>query len=283
MRTRVYVLVSGIILTIFVCVFLGYRQYLRSLFSNPLNRINVGIWGKHTYIVSLSNNSTQNYLILFDSTQMIQIPGGLKGYKVGSLGKLASLEQDIQVYKKALGVGGNTFLHRTLFENTDTIYYDERWMEGLSFEQFQNELKSFVFLSGDMSIFDRVFYYQAISRLKPSNTTVVKSAQTTSDVVLFDKTFRNERKLVQIMYQNSERTAMLLARTLENTGIRIADISRKDRGEDKECVVTEQTIPFSRTARFISDFFACKMVEGDTGLYDLRWYLGNEVEERWKW
>lgn len=279
-----YSLLLGVGLVGVLSIFFVYREISESLSFAPLNRVNVGVWGKHTLIVSISKNSNQHYIIPLPADMSVEIPGGLKEYRVGALGKLAQLESDPKLFSKALGMGAGVFLHKTLYESGSEIYYEDSDADTITLETALRELKGSAFRKGDMNLFDRISFYYTVSKLNPSNTTLVRSPLNSTQVVLFDKTFRNERKLVQMLYAKSQRTAILLAKILENTGIRVADIAGREagKGSGRECFVVEKGEAFSYTARFIAQYFSCVLEHGETGLYEIQWILGSDVEQKWK-
>ena len=100
---------------------------------------------------------------------------------------------------------------------------------------------------------------------------------------LLDKSFRNEKKLIQIRYISSESTAVFLSKLLENTGIRVADISRNEESEKlQKCTVIESGDSFSQTSIFMSRYFGCDLKKGDTGLYEVQWRIDASIEEKWR-
>jgi len=280
MHKRPTFLIIGIGTTLLILLYIAYHNYSDSLYANPLSRINIGIWGKHAYVVSLSAKTNQHIIFTFPNSHVVQVPGGLKGYKIGALGKLAQLENDPFLFAKALGQGSGLFIHKSLHKDSNEIYYDDKPLTD-NLDSIIGEIKNSVFLEGDLSIVDRIYLYSTISNAKSSQITLVNVGEYTQREILFDRIFRNEKKLVQILYNLSQRTAYFLSINLENTGIRVADISANDK-VTKECSVTESTDKHSETAKFISKYFNCKLVTGNTGLYEIIWRLDTGVEDRWK-
>lgn len=281
MRSRVPILIFGLSVVFLIFAYFLYKSYSASLYNSSLSRINIGIWGEHSYVLSLGKTTKQHYIFLFGNSYEVQVPGGLKGYKIGALGKLANLEKDPQLFIKAMGEGSGVFIHKYVHNLDPEIYYDDTWLDTMQFNDVKKELLKKIFLPGDLSIFDRVFIYLAIRDARPSQSTLVKVKNEVPNLLLYDKIFRNEKKLVQILYTESERTAYFISQLLENTGIRVADIS-KNTAKTKGCVIVESTSNFSQTSRFISNYFGCELREGDTGLYEVQWVLDSKVENRWK-
>lgn len=281
MRQRVFMLFAGIAIVIFILAYIALRAYSQSLFQSKLTRINIGVWGKHTYVLSLGRTSRQHYILLFANSYEVEVPGGLQKYKIGALGKLAKLEKDPQLFTKAMGQGGGVFIHKNLYEDTQEIFYDDSWVDTLSFTDMKTELMLSVFHAGELNIFDRLFVLMTIRDARPGQTTLVKVKTSVPQLLLYEKAFRNEKKLVQILYSRSQHTAIFISKMLENTGIRVADISENTQ-HLSGCSIIESGAEFSQTSRFLSSYFGCTLERGETGLYEIKWLLDRGVEDTWK-
>lgn len=300
-RNRRRVLIFGIGILVLALGSLLYRDYAKSFFASSASRIHVGIWGgKHTYVLSLGKTTKQHYFFVFQNSHTIKVPGGLKKYKIGALGKLAHLEHDPHVFIKALSQASGLLIQKTLYEDTDTVYYDEEEGEKVNQDQILKDIRVDIVKPGNLSLFDRIFVLLTVQNARPSQTSIEYVTENSTPKVnaLLDKTFRNEKKLVQIRFIQSEPTALFLSSMLENMGIRVADISQidntlststseaTDRAQMKkrgdECEVVEPGPRFSNTSQFISQYFECALVHGDTGLYEIQWNLSTHVEEKWK-
>ncbi len=281
MRNRKNTLIFGLGVLGLILAYILFRGVTHSLFNSSLTRINIGIWGKHSYVVSLGKTTKQNYIFLFPNSYEVQVPGGLKGYKIGALGKLADLEKDPQLFAKAMGQGSGVFIHKYIHEQKSEIYDDDEWIDSIKFVEIKREIERSLFQQGDLSLFDRLYVYSAIRDARPSQTTLVRVKESKPELLLYDKVFRNEKKLVQMMYTDSERTAYFIAQMLENSGIRVADIA-KSTTLLPNCTIIDSGKIFSQTSKFISSYFACDLEKGDTGLYEIQWILDHGVEKRWK-
>lgn len=281
MRHRTTTLIFGILLMFLVLACLTFMNYLQSLFNTSLTRVNIAVWGKRSYVISLGKTARQHYIFLFPNSYEVQVPGGLRGYKIGSLGKLAKLEQDPQLFAKAMGQGSKVFIHKSLHDDSGAIYDDDSWLASVKFAQIKDDIVQAVFKSGDLTLFDRLFLYLTIREARPSQTTLVRVKDTVPELLLYDKVFRNEKKLVQMSYAHSERTALFIAQLLENSGIRVADITQGSSPRPK-CAIIESGDAHSQTSRFLSSYFGCELLHGDTGLYEIKWQLDEKVEKEWK-
>ncbi|HNQ31249.1 MAG TPA: hypothetical protein PKJ68_02065 [Candidatus Woesebacteria bacterium] len=279
---RAVMLSIGIFILVAVALVLLARLFFDSLYMSRLDRVNIAVWGPQSYVMSLSRVGKQHYMIMMSNAYTVQVPGGLAGYSIGSLGKLATLEKDPRLYMKAMGVGAGVFIHKYLYDSEPTIYYDDVWLEDSKFAEIKNHILKSTWLAGNMNIFDRLWMYATIRSTKPAQMTIYKVRDNPPDVLLYDKLFRDEQKLVQLGYVASESTASFLARILENTGIRVADISRADSTMRKDsCTIVDSQESFSQTALFLAGHFGCVLEYGDTSLYDIYWVLDEKIEREW--
>lgn len=279
---RLVVLGVGVLILLLVLISLALRNIQSSLFSESLSRVNIGYWGEHSYVLSIGRQSKQHTVLLFANSHPVRIPGGLAEYRIGALGKLASLEHDQQLYTKAMGAGSGVFIHRFVHESSQEVYYDDTWIHAQDFQAVRKELMLRTILErGSLSLFDRLYVLFALQESKPSQVSIVRVDTTTPSLLLFDKVFRQERKLVQLRYATSDRTAYALSKLLENTGIRVADISPSAKSAGA-CTIIESHKPSSHTARFLSTYFDCPIEVGDTGLYDVVFGMSPEIERVWR-
>lgn len=279
---RVVILLIGIFILVVVTVVLLVRLYLDSLYTSRLDRVNIAVWGPQSYVMSLSRVGKQHHIIIMSNAYTVQVPGGLAGYSIGSLGKLAALEADAQLYMKAMGVGAGVFIHKYLYDAQPTIYYDDVWLENVEFAEIKRNMLQSIWLSGNMNMFDRLWMHLMIRSIKPAQMNVYYVRDNPPNVLVYDKLFRDEQELVQLGYIQSESTATFLARILESTGIRVADISRADsKMKRSSCTIFDSHESFSQTGLFLAGHFGCALEHGDTGLYDIYWVLDERIEREW--
>ncbi|MBI4008892.1 hypothetical protein HY357_01550 [Candidatus Roizmanbacteria bacterium] len=72
----------------------------------------------------------------------------------------------------------------------------------------------------------------------------------------------------------------MIGQMVEGEGIRVVDFSDKS-GTSKECEIVEDTKNFSQTAKALSQFFNCKLLQNKTDPYDIIFKL-NRVEKEWE-
>jgi hypothetical protein len=74
MRNRKNTLIFGLGVLGLILAYMLFRGVTHSLFNASLTRINIGIWGKHSYVVSLGKTTKQNYIFLFPNSYEVQVP-----------------------------------------------------------------------------------------------------------------------------------------------------------------------------------------------------------------
>lgn len=281
--SKVY-LALGLIITFLALGAYLTREYNRSFFSTSLQRVNIGIFGKRSMIVSynLKSSGGGHTLIVFSNTYNVQIPGGLGGYSVGSIGKLAELEKKPDMYKKAMSIAGQLLLHRAQYKNTSEVYYDD-YGDTTDDNEMKSRLADAFWGGGDLTIFERLFLISKIDEILSSSTSRYLVSSQKPQLKLYERSFRDERKLVQIYYQDSSKTAYTFASLLENAGIRVADIisTQEKLTNGPKCMVIESGSERSKTGEFLTDYFGCAYTEGETGIYDIHFVLDDKTEQEW--
>ncbi len=281
MRSRQLYLLSGVFICVVVLVVLAWRSYHSSLFALDRNRILVGIWlGDQAYVLSLPKESGQYHVLWYPPSQEVTIPGGLKKYKLGALAKVAHLESDLRLYTKAMSQLSGIPLDRTLYKDTEEVYYDDPQTEK-SVSEVSSNIKSSLWTLKGASFWDKLFLYQKIGTMRSSNTELYIKLKP-DKVNLFDRIFRNEKRLVQMTYPDTAGTAMFLSRLLEGIGIRVSDIGAYNGAVSKTCIVTEKTGSRTKTAAYITEYFGCQYQNGDTGLYEIQFTLGSDTIGEWR-
>lgn len=281
MRSRQIYLISGLFLFLIVIFVLAWRSYQTSLFVLDRNRILVGIWlGEEAYVLSLPKESGQNHVLWYPPSQEVTIPGGLKNYKLGALAKVAQLESDPRLYTKAMSQLAGIPLEKTLYKNTQEIYYGEPEAYG-SISEIAAKVRSSLWNLQGGSVWDKLFLYQKAGALRSSNTELYVKLKP-DKANLYDRLFRNEKRLVQMTYPGSPETAFFLSRLLEGIGIRVSDIGPYTGPVIKQCVITEKVGTQSKTAAYITEYFGCMYKTGDTGLYEIQFALGSDTIEEWR-
>ena len=273
---------SGIAVLVLILAVWSVQTYRKSFFMSPMQRVNIGIWGKRSMIISYNLTAPRHTLIMFSNTYPVDIPGGLQGYTIGALGKLVALEKKPLIYKKALSAAGDVLVHKVQYQTTDDIYYDDYGNMSEDVE-LQAHIRKALFGPGELTLFERLFLWSRLSEITSVQTARHLVSSQKPDITLYEKAFRNEKKLVQIRYAQGASSAFAFAGMLENIGIRVADSMRVDRDQSmaQTCTVMEADGEKSATAAFIVDYFGCAHVTGQTGLYEIIFTLGPVIEQEW--
>lgn len=283
-----YVILIGFLL--FYFFFKVLSLFSNSLFFSHPARMNVIVYGPSTTYYSLDSQDKQNYSIQFDPEVKVDVPGGYGQYRVGSLGKLVTLEKDPDIFKKAFSKTTTTFVHYYFYQNNDDIYYDE-----VIEEKIKPSLRNLLLSMSNASFLDRIYLTIILNNVSENYTKIRYQKETNdalNDVLFQDKSFiqdsigllynneyRGEKQSVQVLYRQNYNTANSISSLLEGNGIRVSDISKNTAINDCRVMIGE--IEPSQTAEDISKYFSCPIVKGKTDVYDILFVLG-EKEEEWE-
>ena len=294
MKKYVYILLG-----IFIGAYFSYKLMLifsQSLFMQKKDRINIVMYGPQSGLYSIDTNESRHYVLYFPPDLKMQVPGGYGNYRVGSLGKLAKLDGNPDIYRKTFALATTAFVDYYLYQDSPEVYYGNEAIDKVT----EPALYKFITYSGNANIFDRVFLLFTFLRINQSNFTVIdyreKTIKAKNDVVfqdesfkkesiglLFQKKYRTEHESIQILYKDGYQVAVQIANLLEGNGIRVNDISI-NLSEKNECRVVEDLKAgqvYSSTASDIASYFGCALIKGKTDVYDIIFVLGN-LEKDWE-
>jgi hypothetical protein len=280
---RTGALLAGFLLLVFLFCIGLYTSYSNSLYAIAHNRSYIGIWlGDVAYVLIIGQHSGPHYILTYGAGRDVVIPGGLQNYKNGALGKISKLTKDDNLFRKALSQMSLLPLHRAAYLDTNDVYYDSKLISN-DIKQVAESIKTKIWNLKNLSLLDKWYIYRSLSQLRNSNTDLyIKNKP--DQAALYDRTMRNEKKLVQIVYPESYDTASFISQLLEGIGVRVSDIGSI--GNDniiKRCKVIESsTDKMSETAIFIKNYFSCEYEKGRTGLYEIQFQIGREVIEEWR-
>jgi len=282
-------LVLSVILCLILILFI--IQLYKSLFIKKPERINLLFLNQNPTLMSLSTVGESNYYFNLYPDLKLNVPGGYGDYRVGALVKLSQLENDSELISRAIEGSTFTFLNYYFFPNKVQTYFGKA-----SSSEFDLNLKNIIFNKSNASFFDKVYLFikivgvqnhnfiklNAFEKLNNNKDLVFDSERFSEEYngLFFQHTYRDERKSVQILYTNNYNSADMIAKILENNGIRIVDISKTDK-TDKNCRVFEKAKKYSITSKNISTYLGCELVNNDTGISDIIIFLGDK-EELWK-
>lgn len=275
---------------IFVLLLFGYltvKTLSSSFFFLKKDRINLVIYGQNTAIYSLGLGDNTNYFIPFDAATRVIVPGGYGEYRVGAVGKLASLDTKPALLKQAFSLSTGSFVDIYFYPKTSDIYYHAPQK---SF--FAPSLSELLFLKSNANIFERLYisYLLTVRSRNQFKTLKFLSSNTfykNYQGNFYSPVYRSENLNLQIIYTKSYNTAVLLSRILEGEGIHIVDISSAPEASKTNlnlasaCEVEDNlSNKFSETAKAVALFFGCRLKHGNSMAYDILISLG-EVEGIW--
>lgn len=278
-----------ILLFLIISIIIG-KRLSSSLFFSPQERLNIVFYGPNTVFYSMGVTDGVDYYVSLYPDLKVQVPGGYGYYRVGALGKLIALEKKPEVFRKAISLTTTTFVNYYFYTPSSQVYYGNK--EKLSLPNFQK-----VFLSSsNAGFFDKLYIWLFFANSRQnqiSELTEMAILQKQGDFVFshedfirmyqgyfYQKTFRTEKKNVQILYAKKYLNADRIGSILQGTGIRVSDIS-SDKRIIKNCLLVENSDTYSQTTRAVASYFGCKMKKGDTDIYDILFILGS-LEESWE-
>lgn len=269
---------------------------LGSLYFSPTDRINVLFYGPESAFYSIDKAGGRNYMMYFQPDLKMDVPGGYGSYKVGSLGKLVSLDKKPEIYRKTLAFATASFVHIYFYPKDQTVY------TGNVAELISKKpsLQNIFFQNSNANIFDRIYLFFEFSKHRNDDFHIMgfteledkahkdvlfedKGFVKNSIGLLYQKVFRGEKKNTQILYSRKYKVAQKMSNLLEGNGIRVNDLSLDLKRRNK-CVVIESGTEKERsiTATFLAKYFKCELIEGNTDVYDIIFVLGTELEVDWE-
>ncbi|MDO8741527.1 MAG: hypothetical protein Q7J11_00080 [Candidatus Roizmanbacteria bacterium] len=276
-----------------ICFFLYYliKSITGSVFLKGRDKINVVFYGENIRFYSLDQKNI-NYLLSFSNSVKVIVPGGYGEYKVGAVGKLASLEEKPEIIRKTFSAVTATLVDLYFYPKKTTIYYQD----GSNNSNEMPTIKEIFLTNSNTNLIDRLFLlyffatgnredYQTIS-LKPfelgdgNNTFDYNGFYKKFQGSFFQKTYRDYDINVQIIYTKSYKTALLLSQMIEGEGIRVVDLSNRDEFIKGCLLITSKKISTTKTYQRLADFFKCNLKIGETTVSDIILELG-DLEKEW--
>lgn len=285
-----------ILLGVFLVVYLFYKGivlFKESLFFSDNSRINVVFYGQETSFYSLDKKDARHYVMYFPADLKMQVPGGYGDYRLGSLGKLAKLDNNNEIYKRTFSIGTTSFVTYYFYQDSEEVYYGSE----IPTEKRKPTIVELLSLKSNANFFDRLYLTFAFVNKSNEDFHLIayeeKENKLLNDILFQDESFikesigllyqtqyRNEQKSVQIQYPSSYSVAQSIGSMLEGNGIRVSDISL-DLVNQEKCRIIENSPEASKTALDLSEFFSCDIQKGNTDVYDIVFILG-DIEAEWK-
>ena len=278
------------IIAILFFFYLIFKSLAGSLYFKRDDRINFFIFDENPTYYSFSQNNTESYQISFPPDLKVQVPGGYSYYRFGALGKLVSLEKKPSLLGRTASTMTSTLTHFYFYSGGDSVYYGSKAITRTG------EVFKILSYRSNAGFFDRIYLFFTLLTRKGNIAHLSYSPKSDKGQdkldtrefskkyqgYLYQKTYREENKNVQIIYTKSYSSALNIGNILEGNGIRVADISSDDNEKilKDKCYLIENEDKFSHTARSLAEFFGCSLKKDKTGTYDIILMLG-EKEGDW--
>ena len=278
-----------ILLFAFCFLIFVYREITSSAFLKGRDKINVVFYGEKARFYSLDQKNI-NYILTFSNLVNVIVPGGYDKYKVGSIGKLTSLEKKPDIVKKTFSAMTSTFVDLYFYQKKTTIYYNNSGVE-------KTPTFMEIFLTNsNANLIDKFFLLYIFSTNNKENFQAIDLSpfESVGDNSLFDynsfykkfqgsffqRTYRKSNTNVQIVYTKSYKTAQLIGQMIEGEGIRVVDLSSQEKIIKACLLVANKDIITSKTSQRLAGFFNCKTQIGETTVSDIILELG-DLEKEW--
>ncbi|MEK7597222.1 MAG: hypothetical protein AAB441_01095 [Patescibacteria group bacterium] len=281
---------SIIFVFLVIClIYYLFKSVTSSVFLKGRDKINVVFYGEKTRFYSLDQKNV-NYLLSFSNLVKVIVPGGYGKYKIGAIGKLASLEKKPNIIRKTFSAATSTLVDLYFYQKKTTIYYDNS-----SLKQTPTFME-ILLTNSNANLIDKLFLLYIFSTNNKESFQIIdlgpfesEGNDSTFDYNSFykkfqgsfsQKAYRNYDINVQITYTNSYKTAQLIGQMIEGEGIRVVDLSDQGNNLPKCLLVSNKEVSKSKTFLRLADFFKCKTRIGETTVSDIILELG-ELENEW--
>ncbi len=252
------------------------------------DRVNILFYKKQVNLFSIGKDDNINYLVQFYPDIKVPVPGGYGTYRIGALGKMVMLEKKPELLKKTFAGVTSSFIDIYFYSGEDTIYYgDAKTVD----KEMHIGFGDIFFLRSNANIFDRLFIYFLLSNKRQDQSMIVDEypMESKNNDMLFSvegfakkyigyfyrKTYREEKKNIQLLYNDKYNSAYRISAILEGSGIRVSDLTELDKPSKMRCLVVESGSEHSITATDVAEYFGCILKKGDTGIYDIIITLGS--------
>ena len=275
---------NGIVFGFFlVClIYYIFKSAVSSVFLKGNDKTNVVFYGKNTRLYSIGISDTY-YILTFSPTSKVLIPGGYGKYRLGAIGKIASLDRDPDLIKRAMSSATSSFVDLYFYTNSGTIFYEDP----AKYELFPT-LKEFFLSKSDASLIDRFFVCVNLSNRNKNFYKIINLSDDFSEETFnknyqgsfYSKILREEGENLQIRYRKSYQTAKIVSRIVEGEGIRVVDLS-ESKYASKNCrLIIKNEKKQTKTVKSLANFFHCQVISGETEISDIILELG-DLEEKW--
>ncbi len=276
----------------FVIVGLAYylfKSLTSSVFLKGRDKINVVFYGEKTRFYSLDRKNV-NYVLSFSNLVKVVVPGGYGQYKVGAIGKLASLEKKPDIIRKTFSVATSTLVDLYFYQKKTTIYHDNSILKQTP------TVMEILLTNSNANLIDKLFLFYIFSSNNKESFQIVDLSPFESggnnnifdynsfykkfQGSFFQRTYRNYDINVQIVYTKSYKSAQLIGQMIEGEGIRVVDLLNQEKIVTGCLLITDKKTSTTKTYQRLADFFKCKLKIGETTVSDIILELG-DLEKDW--
>jgi len=285
------ILKRGNIIFLFLLVCLSYylfKSVSSSVFLMDRDKVNVVFYGEETRFYSLDRKNV-NYILLFSNLVKVIVPGGYGEYKVGAIGKLASLEKKPDIIGRTFSATTSTLVDLYFYQKKTSVYYNNRNL------QRKPTFKEIFLTNSNANLIDRLFIFYIFSTNNKESFQIIDLGPFESDGdnstfdynsfykkfqgSFFQRSFRNDDINVQIVYKKSYRTAQLIGQMIEGEGIRVVDLSNQDIALKGCLLIASKSTSTTKAYKRLTNFFKCRTQIGETTVSDIILELGDSEKE----
>lgn len=280
------------VIYIFLLLCLSYylfKSITSSVFLKGRDKVNVIFYGEKARFYSFDRKNV-NYLLSFSNLVKVIVPGGYGSYKVGAIGKLASLENKPDIIGKTFSAATSTLVDLYFYQKKTDIYYDDSNLKQTP------TFMEILLTNSNANLVDKLFLLNIFSTNSKENFQIIdlKPFESEGNNAVFDynsfykkfqgsffqRAYRNDDINVQIVYTKSYKTAQLIGQMIEGEGIRVVDLSDQGNNLPGCLLVSNKEISKSKTFLRLEDFFKCRTQIGETTVSDIILELGG-LEKEW--
>lgn len=295
-NTFVYIFVGFLIA---YGLFAGIRSLRQSIILDARDRINIIFYNSSPLFLSFGLTDEVNYIMSPRHDLIVQVPGGYGQYPAGAVGRLSDIEKKPELIQRAFSSSISGFTDYYVTPKTHQVYEDSKDMET---EYKKWKLIQQLFSphnNSNMTFFDKLFIAYSIAKNRQSDFVELKPVEKPEkgmddSVAFYEKGFqkkykgfffhqslREEALSVKILYY-SDSAAVTLSRIIEGEGIRVVDLSKLDEVGKERCVIQHNLNEKTKTVRFLSKQFQCRVEKDDVEGADIIMVAGEGLENDWK-
>ncbi len=274
-----------ILLIVFLLIFfyLFIKSIKASIFLRNKEKVNIVFYGQNSFFYSFDRVSDTNYLIQISSDLKSLVPGGYGFYRLGSLGKLVSLEKNPDLFQKTYSAATSVIVDFYFYPKDANVYYVNK-DKGNIFPS----ISSILFYRSNANWIDRIFLYFLFLDRNLNHYKIIDSSNYSDSLslakkiqgTLYKRIYRKIGDNVQIIYLKNYQTAVLISNIIDGEGIRVVDISQNDEKLDKCLLISKKEKLSEPIIRDLQSFFHCRVMVGETESSDIIFKLGN-LEKDW--